>query len=221
MTPGTWLKRCSTPQKHPPAKVAFSISSTGYAAPMMPLAMSPPPPEKRARSSAGGWLRLATLDIGPLRRHREFRLLFIGRLVSTFGNMITFVAVPYQVYQLTHSVFVVGMLGLAELAALIGFAMLGGAPADAAERRTMGLLSQAGLMAGSILLARNSLLTHPLVWLIFVVAALQGALDALQRPSLDALMPRLVDRDELAAAGALGTFRGTIGMIAGPALVGG
>src|SRR3989449_6379182 len=220
MTPGTWLKRCSTPQKHPPAKVAFSISSTGYAAPMMPLAVSHPPADRLPRDAGRGWLHLATLDIGPLRHHREFRLLFIGRLVSTFGNMITFVAVPYQVYQLTHSVFVVGMLGLAELAALIGFAMLGGALADAADRRTMVLLSEAGLMAGSILLAGNSLLSHPSVWLIFVVAALQGALDALQRPSLDALMPRLVDRDELAAAGALGTFRGTIGMIADPALAG-
>ena len=187
---------------------------------MMPLAVSHPPADRLPRNAGRGWLHLATLDIGPLRHHREFRLLFIGRLVSTFGNMITFVAVPYQVYQLTHSVFVVGMLGLAELAALIGFAMLGGALADAADRRKMVLLSEAGLMAGSILLAGNSLLTHPLVWLIFVVAALQGALDALQRPSLDALMPRLVDRDELAAAGALGTFRGTIGMIAGPALAG-
>ena len=187
---------------------------------MMPLAVSHPPADRPPRNAERGWLHLASLDIGPLRRHREFRLLFIGRLVSTFGNMITFVAVPYQVYQLTHSVFVVGMLGLAELAALIGFAMLGGALADAADRRKMVLLSEAGLMAGSILLARNSLLTHPLVWLIFVIAALQGALDALQRPSLDALLPRLVDRDELAAAGALGTFRGTIGMIAGPALAG-
>ena len=187
---------------------------------MMPLAVSHPPADRPPRNAERGWLHLASLDIGPLRRHREFRLLFIGRLVSTFGNMITFVAVPYQVYQLTHSVFVVGMLGLAELAALIGFAMLGGALADAADRRKMVLLSEAGLMAGSILLAGNSLLTHPLVWLIFVIAALQGALDALQRPSLDALLPRLVDRDELAAAGALGTFRGTIGMIAGPALAG-
>jgi MFS family permease len=163
---------------------------------------------------------MATLDITPLRRHRDFRILFIGRLVSFFGSMITVVAVPYQVYQLTHSVLLVGLLGLAELAALIGFAMLGGALADAADRRTMVLLSEAGLMVGSILLAGNSLLAHPLVWLIFVVAALQGAFDALQRPSLDALLPRLVDRDELASAGALGTFRGTIGMIAGPALAG-
>lgn len=163
---------------------------------------------------------MATLDITPLRRHRDFRLLFIGRLVSTFGNMITVVAIPYQVYQLTHSVLLVGLLGLAELAALIVFAMLGGALADAADRRTMVLISEAGLMAGSMVLAGNSLLAQPLVWLIFLIAALQGALDALQRPSLDALLPRLVDRDELKAAGALGTFRGTIGMIAGPALAG-
>ena len=188
---------------------------------MMPLAVSHPPagipptiPPKR------GWLQLATIDITPLRRHRDFRLLFIGRLVSFFGSMITVVAVPYQVYQLSHSVLLVGFLGLAELAALVGFAMLGGALADAADRRTMVLLSEAGLMVGSLLLAGNSLLPHPLMWLIFAVAALQGAFDALQRPSLDALLPRLVDRDELKAAAALGSLRGTAGMIAGPALAG-
>src|SRR6202162_385157 len=188
---------------------------------MMPLAMSHPPsvrpppgPPKR------GWLHLATIDITPLRRHRDFRLLFIGRLVSFFGSMITVVAVPYQVYQLSHSVLLVGLLGLAELAALIGFAMLGGALADAADRRNMVLLSEAGLMFGSLLLAGNSLLAHPLLWLIFLIAALQGAFDALQRPSLDALLPRLVDRDELTAAGALGSLRGRGGVIGGPAAAG-
>ncbi|HEY2598149.1 MAG TPA: MFS transporter [Candidatus Dormibacteraeota bacterium] len=171
-----------------------------------------PPPRR--------WLQRATIDITPLRRHRDFRLLFVGRLVSFFGSMITVVAVPYQVYQLSHSVLLVGFLGLTELAALIVFAMLGGALADAADRRTMVLLSEAGLMVGSLLLAGNSLLAEPLMWLIFVVAALQGAFDALQRPSLDALLPRLVDRDELKAAAALGSLRGTVGMIAGPALAG-
>jgi MFS family permease len=171
------------------------------------------PPQRR-------WLHLAAVDITPLRRHRDFRLLFIGRLVSFFGSMITSVAVPYQVYQVTHSVLLVGMLGLAELAALVGFAMLGGALADAADRRLMVLLSEAGLMAGSLLLAGNSLLAHPMLWLIFVIAALQGSFDALQRPSLDALLPRLVDRDELPAAAALGSVRGTLGMIAGPAIAG-
>jgi MFS family permease len=188
---------------------------------MMPLAMSHlPGGEPPATTPERSWLHLATIDITPLRRHRDFRLLFIGRLVSFFGSMITVVAVPYQVYQLSHSVLLVGFLGLTELAALIAFAMLGGALADAADRRTMVLLSEAGLMIGSLLLAGNSLLATPLMWLIFAVAALQGAFDALQRPSLDALLPRLVDRNELKAAAALGSLRGTVGMIAGPALAG-
>lgn len=167
-----------------------------------------------------GWLHLATIDVTPLRRHRDFRLLFIGRLVSFFGSMISSVAVPYQVYQLTHSVVLVGSLGLVELAALFVFAMLGGALADARDRRTMVLLSEVALMACSLVLAANALLAHPLVWLIFATAALWGALDALQRPSLDALLPRLVDRAELPAAAAIGNIRGTLGMIAGPALGG-
>src|SRR5438445_729385 len=58
------------------------------------------------------WWHLATVDITPLRRHRDFRLLFIGRFVSFFGSMITVVAFPYQVYQLTHSVLLVGLLGV-------------------------------------------------------------------------------------------------------------
>jgi MFS family permease len=171
-----------------------------------------PPTGRRRR-----WLQLAIVDITPLRRHRDFRLLFAGRLVSFFGSMITTVAVPYQVYQLTHSVLLVGTLGLVELAALVGFAMLGGALADATDRRRMVLLGEAGLMTGSLVMAWNATLSHPALWLIFAVALLWGSLDALQRPSLDGLLPRLVDRDELPAAGALSSLRGTVGMIAGPA----
>src|SRR4030088_3775022 len=92
------------------------------------------PPPKRE------WLRTAVVDITPLRRHRDFRLLYIGRLVSFFGSMITVVAFPYQVYQLTHSVLLVGMLGVLEFGAILLFAMLGGALADAADRRRMVLL---------------------------------------------------------------------------------
>ncbi len=166
------------------------------------------------------WLKLAAIDITPLRRHRDFRLLFIGRMVSFFGTMITFVAVPYQVFQLTHSVLAVGALGLVELAALLAFAFLGGALADARDRRHMVLLSEAGLMVVSIVLAGNSVLGSPQVWIVFAAIAIGNAIDALQRPSLDAMLPRLVDRDELTAAAALGSLRGTLGMIAGPAVAG-
>ena len=172
-----------------------------------------PPPKRR-------WLQIVTVDISPLRRHRDFRLLFIGRLVSFFGTLITSVAVPYQVYELSHSVLLVGMLGLAELAAILIFALLGGALADAADRRLMVLLTEGGLMAGSLLLAGNSVLASPALWLIFAIVVFQASFDSLQRPSLDALLPRLVDRDELAAAAALGSVRGTLGVIAGPSIAG-
>jgi MFS family permease len=163
---------------------------------------------------------MATIDFTPLRRHRDFRLLFIGRLVSFFGTMITVVAFPFQVYQLSHSVLLVGVLGLLEFATILVFAMVGGALADAVDRRSMVLLTEAGLMACSVILAVNAALPNPQLWVLFAITVGWGLLDAIQRPSLSALLPRLVDRDELAAAGALDNMRSTLGQILGPALGG-
>src|ERR1700704_4408400 len=160
-----------------------------------------------------GWLHLATVDITPLRRHRDFRLLFIGRLVSFFGSMITVVAFPYQVYQLTQSLLLVGLLGVLEFAAILVFAMIGGALADASARRSMVLLTEAGLMGCSLILAGNAALASPQVWVLFVIAVVWGVLDAVQRPSLDAMLPRLVDRDELTAGAAPRTGRSALGQI--------
>jgi len=75
-------------------------------------------------------------------------------------------------------------------------------------------------MLTAALLAGNSLLSHPLLGLIFAVELLRNAVYAMQRPALDALLPRLVAREELAAAGALNSLRGTVGMILGPAIGG-
>src|SRR5258706_13896840 len=97
-----------------------------------------------------GWLHLATVDFSPLRRHRDFRLLFIGRLVSFFGSMITVVALPYQVYQLTHSVLLGGLLGVLEFAAILLFAMLGGPLAYASHRRSRVSLPGADLSGSTL-----------------------------------------------------------------------
>ena len=166
------------------------------------------------------WLQLATVDVTPLRRHRDFWLLFVSRFISFFGSMISSVAVPYQVYVLTHSVLLVGLLGVLEFATILAIAFVGGALADAQDRRRMVLLTEVALMACSLVLAGNSAVPHPQVWLLFVVSSAWGAFDALQRPSLDAMLPRLVERHELGAAAALGSLRGTLGMIFGPALGG-
>src|SRR2546423_10721639 len=122
------------------------------------------PPRRR-------WWHLATVYFTRLGRHRDFRLLFIGRLVSFFGSMITVVAFPYQVYQLTHSVLLVGLLGVLEFAAILAVAFVGGALADARDRRSMVLLSEVALMVCSLVLAGNAAIQHPqVVWLLFAVS---------------------------------------------------
>jgi len=134
--------------------------------------------------------------------------------------MVTGVAVPFQIYQLTHSALAVGLLGLVELGPVLGFAFLGGALADARDRRSMVLLTELAFAVMSALLLANSLLPSPLLWVVYAVTALQAGLFALQRPSLDSLLPRLVPGEELIAAGALNTLRGTFSLVAGPALAG-
>src|SRR5438093_10800627 len=135
------------------------------------------------------WWHLATVDVTPLRRHRDFRLLFIGRFVSFFGSMITTVAFPYQVYELTHSVLLVGALGVLEFGAIFAFAFVGGALADARDRRAMVLLSEAALMACSLVLAGNAARPHPQVALLFAGPPAWAALDPPLRPSHDAAQP--------------------------------
>ena len=166
------------------------------------------------------WARLVqslAIDIGPLRRHRDFRLLFAGQVVSLFGTMITSVAVPYQIYELTHSSLAVGLLGLAELIPTLLFAFIGGALADARDRRQMVRATELALAGMAALLAVNARLSHPQLWALYALAAAIAGLDALQRPSLDAMLPRLVEREELPAAGALSSLHYNLGMVAGPA----
>jgi MFS family permease len=134
--------------------------------------------------------------------------------------MMTFVALPVQVYRLTGSELAVGMLGVTEFVPILLMAFVGGALADAIDRRRMVLLTEALLALGTLLLVFNSLLAEPRVWVLFVCAALFAALNGLQRPSLDALVPRLVPAEQMPAAAALKTLGATVSMIGGPALGG-
>ena len=165
-------------------------------------------------------MRLAAVDIGPLRRHRDFRLLFVGQVVSFLGSMVTYVALPYQVYQLTRSSLLVGILSFAELVPLVVSALAGGALADAVDRRRLLRLSEVAFCACSLALLVNALLSEPQVWVLFVVSMVMAGVDGFQRPALDSLTPRLVDREELVAAGALASIRMNVGMVAGPAIGG-
>ncbi len=180
------------------------------------LGAVPPVPESGARRV----VRLASIDLGPLRRHRDYRLLWTGLAVSFFGSEIAYVAIPYQTYKLTGSTAVVGLLALAELVPLLTSAVIGGAFADAVDRRKMVRFCELGLALLSGVLLVNSMLPHPRLWVLFVDAAFAAVLVGFLRPSLDSLTPRLVDKHELTAAGALDSLRFQFGMIGGPAIAG-
>jgi MFS family permease len=160
------------------------------------------------------------LDLSPLRRHRDFRLLFLGQFVSFFGSMLTYVAVPYQLYQLTGSSLVVGLLGTVQLVPLLLFGLWGGAYADALDRRRLLIGAELLLTLLSGGLALNARLPHPSIPLIFTLSALMSAVNGFHRPTLEAMSPRLVDRDELPATAALTSLRGSLGAVAGPAIAG-
>ncbi len=165
-------------------------------------------------------LTRSALDLTPLRTSREFRLLFIGSSVTRVGSMITYVALPFQVKQLTGSFVLVGVLGAVELVPLVVFGLYGGALADAVDRRTMVLVTELSFAFMSALLLVNALIPRPSLVPIYVFAFLSAALDGLQRPSLDALLPRVVPHDQLAAAGAINNLSHTLSTMAGPALGG-
>jgi MFS family permease len=159
------------------------------------------------------------LDLTPLRG-REFRLLFLGQLVSFFGSMITFVALPFQMYDLTGSTFAVGALGLCEFVPILAVALVSGALADAFDRRRLVVFSELGSAVFMAVLLGNALLDEPQAWVLFVCAAVLAGFYALLRPPLDSLVPRVVPREQLKAAMALEWVRGNVGMIAGPAIGG-
>ncbi|MGA0945827.1 MAG: MFS transporter, partial [Candidatus Nanopelagicales bacterium] len=140
------------------------------------------------------------IDVTPLRAQPAFRRLFIGGLVTSLGSMVTYVAIPFQVAELTDSFIAVGLIGLAELLPLVVFGLYGGSLADRVDRRVLVVGGElaAGLLVG--VLALNAFLPSPQLWVMYVVAMLFAAVDGLQRPSLDAMMPRLVPQDQLSAA---------------------
>jgi MFS family permease len=160
------------------------------------------------------------IDFSPLRKYPDFRRLWASGLISYFGSMITYVALPFQVKELTNSYLAVGLIGLVEIAPLIIFGLYGGVLADRVNRKIMIWVTEFASMFLTAILLINALLPEPKLWVLYVVAALFSAVDGLQRPSADAILPRLVAHDDLPAASALMSLRWQFGVITGPSLAG-
>jgi MFS family permease len=166
-----------------------------------------------------GLLRRMRVDTRPLRR-RDFRNLWLGQMISTIGSEIGVVAVPYQVYTETHSTALVGLLGLASLIPLLVVPLIGGAIADAHDRRTVLLRTETGMTLVAGLFLANALLPHPQVWALFLLQLVAVAVFSLGRPAMSSLAPRLVPDEEFEAANAIEGVYGSLAAAAGPAIGG-
>jgi MFS family permease len=160
------------------------------------------------------------IDLTPLKKYPDFRNLWTAGLVSYFGSMITYVALPFQLKEITGSFIAVGLLGVVEIVPLIIFGLYGGVLADSVDRKKMIWATEAGALLLVAILLLNSLLASPSIAVIYVVAGLFAVVNGLQRPSMDAILPRLVSHDDLPAASALLSLRWQLGVIVGPTIGG-
>ncbi|MFF3816904.1 MFS transporter [Streptomyces bluensis] len=169
-------------------------------------------------SRTRGWRRWA-MDTRPLRRP-AYRRLWSSTIVTAVGSQLTAVAVPKQIYDITGSSAWVGYASLAGLLPLMVFALWGGAVADSMDRRTLMLITNAGIAFTSLLFWLQAVTGLDSVPVLMVLLALQQAFFGLNSPARNASIARLVPGDELAAANALGSTVMQTGLVVGPLLAG-
>jgi MFS family permease len=151
-----------------------------------------------------------------LRHYPAYRRIFIGNVTSYFGSQLTAVAVPVQMYRLTHSTLWVGYLGLAGLVPLLVFALWGGALADVLDRRRLLLASSSLMWAMTLALLLQALLGLGSPLLLLGLVAVQSAAVAVAMPTGSAIIPRIVAREEVPQANTLNYTASTAASVAGP-----
>ena len=160
------------------------------------------------------------IDLAPLKKSRDFSLLWAAGLISYFGSMITYVAVPFQIKELTGSYVAVAISGLVEIVPLIIFGLYGGVLADAIDRKKLIWVTELLSLLFTGILLINSMMDSPNLLLIYIVSGLFAATSGLRQPAMQAALPRLVAHEDMTAAAALMSLRWQVGVIVGPAIGG-
>lgn len=158
-------------------------------------------------------------DITPLRESSDFRRLWFGQLISFSGTQLTAVAVPLQVFLLTHSSFKVGLVSLAQLGPLVVGSFAGGAMADRHDRRTLILWSNVAMAATSVGLAFNAG-PHSRLWPIVLLSATSAGFSGIWGPARGAIVPTLVRKELWTEAAALWQIVMQVAFVVGPAIAG-
>jgi len=169
--------------------------------------------------AATGWLRQHAIDTSPLRI-APFRRQVLGQGTSFIGSMLTAVAVPVQVWALSHSSLQVGLVGLVGLLPLVVFGLYGGAIADVIDRRTLLVVSSLGSWACTVGLLAQTLAGIGSVPLILALVAVQSGFFAVASSARGAIIPRIVPTELVPAANTLTFTVGNVGQVIGPLIAG-
>ncbi|HLJ65905.1 MAG TPA: MFS transporter [Chloroflexota bacterium] len=159
-------------------------------------------------------------DVRPLQESPEYRRLWVGAALSAIGNRMTGVAVPVQIYALTHSSLAVGLIGIAHGAPLIALGLLGGSFADALDRRKLVLAASSLLALVSLLFTLQAYFDLRQLWLLYMLLGIQSALWAVDQPTRRAFIPRLLPSERIPAATALAFLSFHITNVLGPVIAG-
>lgn len=160
------------------------------------------------------------LDLSPFKKYPNYRWLYLGQLISFFGSMITYVAIPFQMYELTQSTTHVGMLGLVQLVPLVISGFWGGALADSFDRRQLVILTEIASALGNALLIAFTISGSKEIYFLYALSGIMAIFKGLERPALEALTQQLFDKKDIPKVSTLQSIKTTSGMILGPALGG-
>src|SRR5689334_17565560 len=153
-------------------------------------------------------------------KHRDFRLLWLGQIVSVTGSQMQSVAINWHVYLLTKSALALGLVGLFRGAPVIICSLMGGVVADAVNRRKLMVLTQSVMLTTAALLAVATFAGLKSVWPIYVLSAVASAATAFDIPARQSLMPSLVPPEDFPNAVSLAMVVFNVATIGGPALAG-
>jgi len=153
-------------------------------------------------------------------RHRDFRLLWIGQIVSVTGSQMQLAAINWHIYLLTGSALALGLVGACRAVPIILCSLAGGVVADVVDRRRLMMTTQAVMLLCSAILAIVTFRGLLHVWPIFLLTAIASAAWAFDTPARQALMPTLVPLKDFPNAVSLSMLMFQVGLIVGPPLAG-
>ncbi|MFD3510593.1 enterobactin transporter EntS [Nocardia sp. NPDC058666] len=160
------------------------------------------------------------IDLSPLRASRPFRYAFAARLVSVLGIGLLMVALPLQGYQLTGSSLQVAGVATTTAAALFVGSLAGGVVADRYDRRGVIQWARSAAGIGFLMLGVNAVLPDPMLPAIYLAGVVDGLAGGVSGSALMAMVPALVGREKVAAAGALVSLTTDLGTMITPAIAG-